>query len=265
MANTKHGPAEEARRLTATEIFDAAVLNAREEIKRSPRTLAFSATLGGLTMGLTGLGVASARAYLGNSPAAQFVSMMLYPVGFIAVIIGRAQLFTENTLYPVVLVLDERKYVFETLRLWLVVFSANVLGAFLFSLLAMRTGALKPEIADQLIRLGIDSVTGSNAHFFWGGIIGGWLIAMVAWEVTASHWTIGQLVMVWILTFVVGIGRLSHCIAGSGEILAGVVSGQVAAVEFFRWLLFATCGNIVGGVVIVSVLNYGQVRDLGGT
>jgi len=264
VANQKGGPSEEARRLTATEIFDAAVLNAREEIKRSPRTLAFSGTLGGLTMGLTGLSVAAARAYLGDSPSAELISLMLYPVGFIAVIIGRAQLFTENTLYPVVLVLDERKYVLETLRLWLVVFTANVLGAFLFSLLAMRTGALRPEISAQLIQLGAHSASGSAAHFFWSGIVGGWLIAMVAWEVTASHWTIGQLVMIWILTFVVGIARLSHCIAGSGEILSAVVAGQVPASAFFHWLLFATCGNIVGGVVIVSVLNYGQVRDIGG-
>jgi formate-nitrite transporter family protein len=261
VAKNKGGPTEEARRLTATEIFDAAVLNAREEIKRSPRTLAFSATLGGLTMGLTGLAVAAARAYLGDSPSAQLVALTLYPVGFIAVIIGRAQLFTENTLYPVVLVLDERKYVFETLRLWLVVFAANVLGAFLFSVLAMRTGALRPEIAQQLVKLGTESVSGSGAHFFWAGIIGGWLIAMVAWEVTASHWTIGQLVMVWILTFVVGIGHLSHCIAGSGEIFSAVVSGQVPFTSYLHWLFFATTGNIVGGVVIVSVLNYGQVRD----
>lgn len=248
--------------MTATEIFDAAVLNAREEIKRSPRTLAFSGTLGGLTMGLTGLAVAAVRAYLGDSPSAQLVALTLYPVGFIAVIIGRAQLFTENTLYPVVLVLDERKHGYETLRLWLVVFAANVLGAFLFSLLAIRSGALRPEIAQQLIKLGTDSVNGSGAHFFWSGIIGGWLIAMVAWEVTASHWTIGQLVMVWILTFVVGIARLSHCIAGSGEILSAVVSGQVSFASYLHWLFFATSGNIIGGVVIVSVLNYGQVRDL---
>jgi len=68
--------------------------------------------------------------------------------------------------------------------------------------------------------------------------------------------------MVWILTFVVGIGHLSHCIAGSGEIFSAVVSGQVPFTSYLHWLFFATTGNIVGGVVIVSVLNYGQVRDL---
>jgi len=66
--------------------------------------------------------------------------------------------------------------------------------------------------------------------------------------------------MIWLLTFVVGIGHFSHCIATSGEILSAVVSGVVTAETYLHWLLFATLGNILGGVMMVSVLNYGQVR-----
>jgi formate-nitrite transporter family protein len=261
MANQDE-PTAESRRLTAHQIFNAAVENAREEVKRSPRTLVFSGLAGGLTMGLTGLGVAAVRAVLGDGPWQQFVSFLIYPLGFIAVIIGRAQLFTENTLYPVILVLDERRYFLETLRLWGVVFAANVLGAFLFALLAMKSPALRPEIASQLLKLGMDAVNSSGAHFFWSGIVGGWLIALVAWVVTASHWTIGQLVMVWLLTFVVGIGKFAHCIATSGEILCAVISGGLPPTTYLYWLVLATLGNIVGGVVIVSMLNYGQVREM---
>lgn len=215
-------------------------------------------------MGLTGLSVAAVRANLGDGLWQNFISYLLYPTGFIAVIIGRAQLFTENTLYPVLLILDERKqrkhYTAETLRLWSVVFVTNVLGALLFAALVMLTGAIPAGIYGQLLGLGREAVAGSAAHFFWSGVIGGWLIALVAWVVTASHWTIGQLVMVWLLTFVVGIGQFSHCIATSGEILSAVVAGVVSGGTYLHWLLFATMGNIVGGVIMVSVLNYGQVR-----
>jgi formate/nitrite transporter FocA (FNT family) len=256
--------AVETRRLTAPEIFNAAVANAREELRRSPRSLAFSGLAGGLTMGLTGLGVAAVRAVLGSGAWEEFVSFLVYPIGFIAVIIGRAQLFTENTLYPVVLVLDERRNfrrnVSKTLRLWAVVFSANVVGALFFALLAIKSGALAPEVATQLVNLGVYSVTGSSAHFFWSGIVGGWLIALVAWMVTASQWTIGQVAMIWLLAFVVGVGKFAHCIAASGEILAAVVSGSISFAGYFHWLLFATLGNVAGGVIIVSLLNYGQVR-----
>jgi len=67
--------------------------------------------------------------------------------------------------------------------------------------------------------------------------------------------------MVWLLTFVVGIGHFSHCIASSGEILSAVLHGDVTGGAYLRWLLLATLGNIVGGVVIVSGLNYGQVSE----
>jgi formate/nitrite transporter FocA (FNT family) len=190
-------------------------------------------------------------------------SFLLYPIGFIVVIIGRAQLFTENTLYPVVLVLDEprrlRPNLFNMLRLWAVVFIANVLGAFCFALLAIRTGALTSEISSELVKLGTQAVAHPAAHIFWSGVIGGWLIALVAWMVTASQWTIGQVVMIWLLAFVVGIGKLAHCIATSGEILSAVVAGSTSGISYAHWLLLATLGNIAGGVVIVSLLNYGQV------
>ncbi len=250
----------ETKRMTAPQIFHAAVENAREEVKRSASTLAFSGVAGGVTLGITGLSVASVRALIGNGGWQELVSYLIYPVGFIAVIIGRAQLFTENTLYPVVLILDERRYLLVTLRLWAVVFASNILGAFLFALLIVRSGALRPEVLEQLVHLGIEASSGTAGHIFWSGVIGGWLIALVAWVVTASHWTIGQLVMVWLLTFVVGVGKFAHCIVTSGEILSAVWAGALPVSTYLHWLLPATAGNIVGGVVIVSLLNYGQVR-----
>jgi formate-nitrite transporter family protein len=237
------------------------VEDAREELKRSTRSLAFSGVAGGLTMGITGLSVAAVRAMLGRGGWQDLVSLLVYPIGFIAVIIGRAQLFTENTLYPVVLVLDERKHLLHTLRLWGVVFASNLLGAFLFALLAIRTPSVMPQIASQLVDLGLDAANGSAAHLFWSGIFGGWLIALVAWVVTASQWTIGQLAMVWLLTFVVGVGKFAHCIVTSSEILSAVLAGALPISAYLHWLLPATLGNIVGGVVIVSMLNYGQVTE----
>jgi formate/nitrite transporter FocA (FNT family) len=250
----------ESRRRSAHEIFEAVAQNAREELSRSTFQLFSSGFSAGIAMGLTGLAVALALSYLGNSPVAQFVSFAFYPIGFIVVIIGRAQLFTENTLFPVVLILDEHKHFVNTLRLWVTVFLANVLGAIFVGWLFMQTGALSPNFADALAGLGTESVQGHFTMIFAKGIIGGWLIALVAWMVTASHWTIGQVVIIWMLTFVVGAGHFSHCIASSAEIIAAVMSGHTHFSNYFQWLLPATLGNIVGGVIMVSVLNYAQVR-----
>jgi formate/nitrite transporter FocA (FNT family) len=181
-------------------------------------------------------------------------------MGFMAVILGRGQLFTENTLYPVALVLTERRHFWSTMRLWAVVLSANVVGAFLFAMLAVRTGALRTEYADALARLGDDAASSSASHIFWSAVVGGWIIAMVAWLVSGSHSITGAVMLIWTLTFIVGLGHFAHCIATSGEILAAVLHGQLAASIYFRWLVPAVLGNITGGVLLVTLLEYGQVN-----
>jgi len=250
----------ETSRRTVHEILVEASENGRQELERTTKALVFSGVAGGITMGLTGMSVAIALATLGEGPFRMFLAYLLYPVGFIAVIIGRAQLFTENTLYPVVLVLTDQKYTIRTLRLWAIVLASNVFGAALFAGLAVRTGALRPEFSHQLTLLGVESSAGTMATIFWSGIIGGWLIALVAWMVSASHWTIGQIAVVWLLTYVVGLGHFAHCIAASGEILAAMFAGPITFRDYLHWFLPALGGNIVGGVFIVSLLNWGQVK-----
>lgn len=252
--------AEETTRRSAQEIFEKVAENAREELSRSSRALAFSGVAGGMGMGLTGLSVAVVQASLGPGQWQEFVSLLFYPMGFVAVVIGRAQLFTENTLFPVALILSERRHFRNTLRLWTVVFLSNICGAMLFAFVSMKTGALPSDVGNHLAALGMRSVGGSAGHLFWSGVLGGWIIALMAWTVTASHWTIGQIAVTWMLTAVVGLGRFAHCIATSGEILSAVFTSQVAVSTYGHWLLFATLGNVAGGVTFVTLLNFGQVK-----
>lgn len=250
-------------RLTAAEIFARVVQVGEDELKRSTTGLAFSGFAAGLTMGLSGLGAAGMLAVVGPGAGGYALAALLYPLGFIAVIIGRTQLFTENTLFPVVLVLDRRRHVRNTLRLWVVVFVANVLGALLFAALMTQVPTITPSIRTALEEIGVRAASGSWGHLFWAGVVGGWIIAFVAWVVTASRFTIAQVVLIWLLTFVIALTDLAHCIAGSTEILSATLAGQVSVLHYLHWLSAAALGNTVGGVLIVSLLNYAQVTGAG--
>jgi formate/nitrite transporter FocA (FNT family) len=247
-------------RPTAVEIYEQVSRNARRELQRPAKALAVSGIVGGLTMGLTGLSVSVVGALLGPGPWAQFVALLFYPMGFMAVILGRGQLFTENTLYPVALILAERRYFLSTARLWAIVFPSNLAGAFLFALLAARTKALQPAILNTLVQLGTNAAAPSPRTVFWSAVVGGWMIAMVAWLVSGSHSITGSVAVIWALTFIVGLGHFAHCIATSGEIFAAVLTHHVSVGAYFRWLLFASLGNVSGGVVLVTLLEYGQVK-----
>jgi formate/nitrite transporter FocA (FNT family) len=247
-------------RPTADQIYEQVSRNARRELERPALGLAISGLAGGITMGLTALSTSIVIAELGPSATVKFVSFFLYPIGFIAVILGRAQLFSENTLYPVALMLAERRHLWKTLRLWVIVLASNVMGAFVFALLAVRTGALRPEFVTVMSQMGFDAAGVAAKHVFWSGVIGGWIIALVAWLVSGSHSITGSVALIWLLTFVVGLGGFAHCIATSGEILASILHHQLAPSRYFAWLLPATLGNIVGGVLLVTLLEYGQVK-----
>lgn len=251
------------RRPTAGDIFDRALHIAEEELKRSSTGLGFSAVAAGLTMGLTGFGVAAARVAVGDVGGAELIADLFYPLGFIAVIVGRQQLFTENTLFPVALVLDSRRHLRNTARLWGVVFAGNQVGALLFGLLAVTTGALDQEIVDALAELGTHAAAGGFGQLFWSGVIGGWVIALMAWAVTGSQWTIAQVAIAYVMTLPLGIGGVAHSVAGAAEIWSAVMAGEVRVGDYLRWIVPAGLGNAAGGVVIVSLLNYAQVVGAG--
>ena len=254
------GTQRNLERPTADEIYEQVSRNARHELDRPAIALAISGLAGGITMGLTALGVSIVAASLPVSAVSSFIALLAYPIGFIAVIVGRAQLFTENTLYPVALMLAERRHFKTTLRLWSIVLPSNLLGAFLFAMLAVRTGALRPEYVGAMVRFGQQAISYSWSHVFWSAVIGGWIIALVAWLVSGSHSITGSVMLIWLLTFLVGVGHFAHCIASSGEILAAVLQHEVSVSKYFWWLLPAVLGNITGGVLIVTLLEYGQVK-----
>jgi len=163
----------ESERLTAHEIFESAAQHAREELDRPWSALGFSGTAGGLTMGLTGLSTCLVSWILGPGIVTQIVAATVYPIGFLAVVIGRAQLFTESTMYPVVLVLSDRKYLTKTLKLWAVVYAGNWIGSMLFAMLAVKTSALPTGARDVLIQLGAEAVNHPFQNVFWSGVVAG--------------------------------------------------------------------------------------------
>ncbi|MCU1320434.1 MAG: formate/nitrite transporter [Acidobacteriaceae bacterium] len=251
-------------RPSAQDIFEQVANNARQELGRSSTSLAISGLAGGIFMGLSALGTAIALAMLtpkGTEPTGtvQLIAKMFYPLGFIVVILGRSQLFTENTLYPVALVLAERKHLWKTLRLWCIVLPFNVIGALAFACLASRTNALHPEFVQSLGNLGLEAINHPAATIFWSGVMGGWIIATVAWLVSGSHSITGSVMIIWLLAFVVGLGSFAHCIAASGEVFTSILTGRAPWMAFPTWFLPAVAGNICGGVGMVTLLEYGQV------
>jgi formate-nitrite transporter family protein len=157
-------------------------------------------------------------------------------------------------------VLTDSSALWNMLRLWVVIFAANVIGEILFAASVVYGEVLPPPALQVLF----DEVAGKLDHGYWNatlkGVVGGWLVALMAWLVAACRDTISQAVVIYVLAFLIPAGGLIHCIAGSTEVLISVFAGEVSFSEYLGgFLLPATLGNTIGGVFLVALLNYGQV------
>jgi formate/nitrite transporter FocA (FNT family) len=234
---------------------------AQEEMQRPAWDLFWSAVTAGLTIGWSFVGGAYAATLV--APAyRQAVFAAVYPLGFILVIIGRSQLFTENTLEPVIPVLAKpsRATLGQMLRLWAIVLAGNLAGAALFGLLFAKTTVVASTVRENMLGLSGGMLVGSFGSQFYHAIFAGWLIALTAWLVSATSHTGAQIFLIWLTTSPIAALSFRHSIAGSVEAFFAAAAGTATwGAALGGFVAPAVLGNIVGGVIFVAMLNHGQV------
>ncbi|MEO8880488.1 MAG: formate/nitrite transporter family protein [Gemmatimonadaceae bacterium] len=258
-SNAPVGP-EVGTRLSAQEIHDNVLQAAKEEMSRPAWDLVWSAVTAGLTIGWSFVGGAYA-ATLVAPEYRQAISAAVYPLGFILVIIGRSQLFTENTLEPVIPVLahPSRATVAKMLRLWAIVLAGNMAGSAAFGALFANTSVVTPAVRESMLAIGGALFDGGFGTQFYHAIFAGWLIALTAWLVAATSQTGAQIFLIWLTTAPIAALNFRHSIAGSVEVFFVAASGHATWAAAGMFILPAVMGNIVGGVTFVAMLNHGQV------
>ena len=242
---------------SAGEILEAIVEDGQEELERANTGLAISGFAAGLNVSFSVVALVVVGALAGGIG---FAAYAFYPIGFLIVILGRSQLFTENTVTPVAVVLSSQSRLPNMLRLWAVVFIANLLGTATFAAAIYYGGILEPSAFALLF----EDISARIDYGFWTmmvkGVFGGWLVALVAWMISASHDTISQILFIYLLVLLIPATGLVHCIGDSAEVLMSVFAGKNTLFEYlWEFLVPVTIGNTLGGVILVTLLNYGQV------
>jgi formate-nitrite transporter family protein len=252
--------ARERTSISAPVVHEAIRRDGDEELQRPVSALAWSGLAAGLSMGFSFVAEALLHHYLPETSWRPLVVSMGYPFGFLLIIIGRQQLFTENTLTAVIPLLARRNVttLVSVLRLWAVVLFANLVGAHLFAWVVVHTPMFPPEFQSSFHAIAVQAAAVSFWTAVLRGIFAGWLIAMVVWMLAAID--TGRIAVIVILTYVVGLAGLTHIIAGSVEVLFLVMAGEKNWFAYLGGYMAPTLiGNIIGGVALVSALNHAQV------
>lgn len=258
-------PADQgAPRKPARRILEQEISEGLGEIRRSASGLLISGLSAGLDVGFSLLLIAivlSRAAGVFSEPVVEILVANAYAVGFIFVIVGRSELFTEHTALSVLPVLNGRASLRALARLWVLVYVSNLVGAAIFARLAAgigpALGVVEPEVFGEIARALVDH---SWQVILMSGVLAGWLMGLVSWLVAAGRDTISQIVLVWLVTAAIGFAHLHHSILGSVEVMAGIFARQgVTWGDYAHFLLWSTLGNSIGGVFFVAVIKYGHV------
>ncbi len=251
----------EKRAAISVHVVHAAIYNEGvDELRRTPSALAWSALAAGLSMGFSLLAEALLYAYLPDAKWRPLITKAGYSVGFLIVILGRQQLFTENTLVVVLPVLQhrDRPTLLAMLRLWGIVFAGNILGTFIFALLLGKALQFPDSVTSALAGVSAGAVPVSFGLGFIRSVFAGWLIALTIWLLPGAQ--SARVTIIFILTYLIGLGGFHHIVAGSVKVLYGVVMGLIPWQDYaFHFLPTVLLGNIVGGVALVAALGHAQV------
>jgi formate/nitrite transporter FocA (FNT family) len=222
--------------------------------------LAWSGLAAGLSMGFSLAAEGILRAHLPDAPWRTLVAKLGYAVGFLIVILGRQQLFTEQTLTAMLSLFSRDRHegtLGNVARLWLVVLLANLVGSALFAAAAAWTPAFSSEIRDAFAHIGHEALNPGFMSNAVRGVYAGFLIATMVWLLPGSGES--RMWIVIVIAWVVGIASLAHVIAGSSETLFVVFRGERAFTDYLlNFLLPAFIGNSIGGVALVAALAHAQ-------
>jgi len=246
-------------RFTSDEIFQRIVAAADEEITSGSRELFFSALAAGFAISITFLLYASLTA---STDGHEVLSAMLYPLGFIYIIIGGYQLYTENTLPPVALTLERLASVPALLRNWVVVLTGNFAGGAVGAATLAYGGVLSPEGATAALNLAQKGIETEAGTLFVKAAFAGLIVAGVVWVEYASRDTISRIAVVYLAFLAIPMGNLFHVVVSFTEMLYLVFQNDLALwLGLTDFVLPVLVGNTVGGVVLVTVVNYFQTTE----
>jgi formate/nitrite transporter FocA (FNT family) len=260
MASTAEREAHEHQLPPGEVVYRAVRQDGDDALTWSADRLWWSGLAAGVSMGFSLAVEGLLRAHLPEAQWTPLVTKLGYSVGFVIVVLGRQQLFTEQTLTAVLPLLSRDRpdgVIASVGRMWLVVLVANIAGTAGFALTAAWTGAFDPEVRAAFAAIGQEAMSHAVGTTLVRGILAGFLIATMIWLLPGSG--SARLWIVVLMTYVVGLAGLSHIIAGSAEALYLVFIGERALSDYLLHYFAPTVtGNAIGGVVLVAILAHAQ-------
>jgi len=234
-----------------------------EELARPSFSLWWSGVAGGLSISFSLLAMAILETHLPEAGWRALVTSMGYTIGFLIVILGRQQLFTESTITAVLPALKDTTLdnLLGVARLWAIVLAANLAGTLFAAIFCSFSPVLPNELLESMRSISRHSL---NEHSWWemvfDGVSSGFLMAAMVWMIPAAEML--KVYVIILMTWLIAVGGFTHIVAGSVEAFLLLVAGEWSiGTLLWQFLVPVLIGNIIGGTALFAVLSYAQVKE----
>jgi formate/nitrite transporter FocA (FNT family) len=233
-----------------------------EELNRSAGSLAWSGLAAGLSIGFSFVAQATLQSHLPDTPWRPLVSSFGYSLGFLIVILGRQQLFTETTLTALIPALTQRdlKTFARTMRVWGIVLAFNLAATLVWGFVLSRPGVMPADTITAMVAISTKILGPHVWHTMLLAGAAGWIIGLMVWLLPAAN--ASQPMIIILLTYTISVCAFPHIIAGSVEASFATFSGHATAGDYLvKFLVPTLLGNTIGGTLLAALLNHAPVAD----
>ncbi len=243
------------------EILSKQMLESFEVYRLQLKSLFLNSVIAGLEIGFSYLLIATLYHLLIDKISVSFVFHMfalVYPIGFLMVVLGKSILFTEQTALLTLPVLNGNRSFASLIKIWFIVIAGNLSGGILFSTLtffiAPSMGIFSPV---DMANIGLHVLSIDVWVMFFSALLAGWLMGLMSWVLNSTEETISKILLVFIITGTIGFLGLHHSIIGNIEVFSGfLASPQISISDYLTFLLIVLLGNAVGGAIFVALFKY---------
>jgi formate/nitrite transporter FocA (FNT family) len=245
------------------EIYERTRKEGRRRLDRPPLELAATALVGGfdVSVGVIAYALASTAVH---GPAGELAGAIAFGVGFVFIVVGRSELFTENFLIPVAGLERDRLGSWLKLgELWSVALVFNILGGVLIAVVATSHDVLPKGTSGAFIRLADHITSRPTLAAFLSAVLAGALMTVMTWFVEGAADSLGvRIAMAWVTGAVIALGAFNHAIVSTIELVFGMRYGaDVEVSQLLANLGLAVAGNLVGGLFLVTFVRSVQAAE----
>ncbi|MFT5245024.1 MAG: formate/nitrite transporter FocA (FNT family) [Psychroserpens sp.] len=243
------------------DIISRVIREGEEIFKINNKAITLSAIIAGLEIGFSYFLICSLYYLLSGTMAENTIFKLfslVYPIGFILVVLGKSALFTEQTSVLTIPVLNGQRTIWELLRVWGLVILGNLIGGILFTLfISLLAPNLNLFTHETMVKIGSHVVDYDAWVLFLSAIVAGWLMGLLNWLINSVKNSLTRIFLIFMITGVIGFGGFHHSIVGNIEVFGAFLhSNTITLLDYLAFLALAVVGNAIGGAVVVGLFKY---------